>query len=193
MFSPSPNSKPTWKAAIFPRPPKTQPRNVKRSILKHWVTEHAQVVLPYFLDAAVESYVQVCEVSLLLSRHALYSRPSVNVIIRASRFQSQQSHRCNTEKKSKLENGMDALSSLVHLATPEPAWEAAYYHDIIVPDELKLVVSEASEHVKIVEKTGIVTGERKAMIENRKSKIETDKDVMSVWEEYKRKGERGVF
>ncbi|TGO50235.1 hypothetical protein BCON_0188g00170 [Botryotinia convoluta] len=76
-------------------------------------------------------------------------------------------------------------------ATPEPAWKAAYYHDIIVPDELKLLVSEASEHVTIVEKTGIITGERKAVIENGKSKVEINKDVMDVWEEYKRKVEEG--
>ncbi|KAF7931947.1 uncharacterized protein EAE97_008968 [Botrytis byssoidea] len=40
---------------------------------------------------------------------------------------------------------------------------------------------------------GIVTGERKAIIEKGKSKINIDKDVMSVWEEYKRKGENGEF
>ncbi|KAF5875549.1 uncharacterized protein Bfra_004002 [Botrytis fragariae] len=106
MYSPSPNSKPrprTFLALL-----KRNPAMSNQEFSNHWVTEHAQVVLPYFLDAGVESYVQVCE-DLLFSRYHLY-----------------------TSK-----------------ATPEPAWKAAYYHDIISADELKLLVSKASEHVKL--------------------------------------------
>ncbi|KAF7920951.1 hypothetical protein BELL_0062g00210 [Botrytis elliptica] len=181
MFSPSPNSKPKPRSLLALL--KSNPAMSKEAFSKHWVTEHAQVVLPYFLDACVESYVQIHGPLSMSSSAPPDSNPNNPIAVLQKEIEAGEWDGCfefigppDTSK-----------------ATPEPAWKAAYYHDIIVSDELKLLVSEASEHVKIIEKTGIVTGERKAMIENRKSKIETDKDVMSVWEEYKRKGERGEF
>lgn len=37
--------------------------------------------------------------------------------------------------------------------------------------------------------SGLITGERKVIIENGKSMIDIDRDVLDVWEEYKRNDE----
>ncbi|TGO13517.1 hypothetical protein BTUL_0068g00260 [Botrytis tulipae] len=94
MFSPSPNSKPRPRSFLALL--KRNPTISKEDFSNHWVTEHAQVVLPYFLDAGVESYVQIHGPLSMSSPASLDSNP--NNPIAAYR------------KKSKLENGMDALS-----------------------------------------------------------------------------------
>ncbi|TGO60034.1 hypothetical protein BOTNAR_0152g00060 [Botryotinia narcissicola] len=181
MFSPSSNSKPRPRSFLALL--KRNPAMSKEEFSKHWVTEHAQVVLPYFLDAGVESYVQIHGPLSMSSPASPDSNPNNPIAVLQKEVEAGEWDGC-----FELTGPPDTSK-----ATPEPAWKAAYYHDIIVPDELKLLVSEASEHVKIVEKTGIVTGERKAIIENGKSEIKIDKDVMRVWEEYQRKGEKGEF
>lgn len=41
--------------------------------------------------------------------------------------------------------------------------------------------------------SGLITGERRVIIEKGKSMIDIDRDVLDVWEEYKRKEEKREF
>jgi hypothetical protein len=39
----------------------------------------------------------------------------------------------------------------VELSEEEEAWRSAYYHDVILPDEKRFLVSAAMDHLKFVE------------------------------------------
>ncbi|THV54059.1 hypothetical protein BGAL_0035g00220 [Botrytis galanthina] len=145
MFSPSPNSKPRPRSFLALL--KRNPAMSREEFSNHWVTEHAQVVLPYFLDAGVESYVQIHGPLSISSSASPDSNHNNPITVLQKEIEAGEWDGC-----FELIGPPDTSNVALELA-----WKAAYYHDIIIPDELKLLVSEASEHVKIVEKTGVLS------------------------------------
>ncbi|ATZ51321.1 hypothetical protein BCIN_06g07320 [Botrytis cinerea B05.10] len=182
--SPSSTSPPPPLHALLKR----NPAMTKAEFSTYWLQNHAQIVLPYFLGARVERYVQIHgPLSLSLSPPACAStspdsNPNTPISLLQAEIEAGEWDGCAELIRS------PNTSADTPEATPELSWKSAYYQDIIVADERRFLISEALDHVKIVE-TGLITGERKVIIENGKSMIDIDRDVLDVWEEYKRNEE----
>ncbi|TEY83814.1 hypothetical protein BOTCAL_0024g00220 [Botryotinia calthae] len=181
-LSSTPNPQPKPLHALLKR----NPAMTKAEFSTHWSQNHAHLVLPYFLDARVQRYVQIHgPLSLYLSPSASTSpdsNPNTPISLLQAEIEAGEWDGC-----AELIRSSDTSADTSE-ATPELSWKSAYYQDMILADERRFLVSEALDHVKIVE-TGLITGERKVIIENGESMIDIDRDVMDVWEEYKRKGE----
>jgi hypothetical protein len=90
-------------------------------------------------------------------------------------------------------NSWDGAAESIHaqknmdqqLSVEEEAWRNAYYHDVILPDEKRFLVSPAGEHLKIV--SG-VTGRKTVFIEDGKGMVEIPEEIMDVWKSYEARG-----
>lgn len=75
---------------------------------------------------------------------------------------------------------LDAPSSL-------PKWKQDYYHDVILVDERRFLVSEALDHIFRVG-PGTVKGRRMVVIQDGKPLVEVGEEVWRVWREYEARG-----
>lgn len=71
------------------------------------------------------------------------------------------------------------------LSEEEEAWRSAYYHDVILPDEKRFLVSPAREHLKIVDG---VEGRKTVFIEDGKGMVDVSEDILGVWRGYEARG-----
>jgi hypothetical protein len=66
----------------------------------------------------------------------------------------------------------------VQLSAEEEARRSAYYHNVILPDEKRFLVSAATEHMKVVQG---ITGDERVVIEGGKGVIEVCIPIGSAW------------
>jgi hypothetical protein len=72
-------------------------------------------------------------------------------------------------------------------AKETPPWVYAYYREVVLEDEKRFLLSEARLHMKVVG-PGLVSGERKVVIQDGKCVIEVADDVWRLWREYEARG-----
>ncbi|TVY71510.1 hypothetical protein LSUE1_G005785 [Lachnellula suecica] len=81
-----------------------------------------------------------------------------------------------------------ALAAALTNSAEGPKWVMDYYREVVLVDERRFLVSNATEHLKMVE-VGSVVGEKRVVIEDGKCKIEVPESVWEVWREYEKRGE----
>ena len=80
-----------------------------------------------------------------------------------------------------------AQSSKPDAQPEEAAWQKAYYEEVLLPDEKRIFVSAALEHMKIVEgATGMII----VVVQDGKGVIDLPDEIMNVWKEYVARGKK---
>ena len=68
-----------------------------------------------------------------------------------------------------------------------PSWVSAYHREVVLVDERRFLVSEAQLHYKRVG-PGLVSGERRVVIQDGRCVIAVGEEVWQVWREYEARG-----
>jgi hypothetical protein len=138
---------------------KRHPSMTKEQFSTHWYKNHAPKVIPYFLSAGVDYYAQIH--NPVLTRGA-----SVTEDLNLSDWDG--------AAELKFAEGKPEVSGA----------GMKYFQEVVLVDERRFLVSEALEHVRMVD-PGTVTGDRKVIIEGGKLVCELDyASDAEVWSSY---------
>lgn len=118
---------------------KRNPSITKAQFSAHWLEKHAAIVIPYFLAHGVEYYAQIHNPSFATD---------------------------DTPKGLEISEWDGAAELKFKDVRPEDTDVGKkYFQEVILVDERRFLLSEALEHVKIVD-AGTVKGDRKVIIED---------------------------
>ncbi|KAE9373326.1 hypothetical protein N431DRAFT_482390 [Stipitochalara longipes BDJ] len=144
---------------------KRNPSMTPEQFSTHWLTKHAPLIVPFFLDLGVQHYEQM---------HGPLTTTSTTFTSLISTFDGAA--------------GMPSPSDLANFPPPSLAkWKLAYYREVILVDERRFLASEALEHIHRVPPM-TVDGERKIVIRDGKCLIDVPESVWEVWREYEARG-----
>lgn len=146
--------------ALLKRNPSMTPDEFTTAWLRH-----GALVLPYFLSYGFQYYAQI---------HWPLTPPVSNTAL-------------TSEELANWDGAAESIQAKppIVLSAEEEAWRSAYYHDVILPDERRFLVSPALDHLKIAEG---VEGRKTVVIEGGKGMIDVPEEIMAVWMDYEKRG-----
>jgi hypothetical protein len=134
------------------------PSMTRQQFSAHWFEKHAAIVIPYFMAHGVEYYAQI---------HNPITGETKNP---------------DSFDVSEWDGAAELKFKDVRPAGSEAGKK--YYREVVLVDERRFLVSEALEHVKMVD-AGTVAGDLKVIIENGKVVYGLDyEENEKVWETY---------
>lgn len=145
---------------------KRNPALTKEQFSEHYFKNHAAIVVPMFLHGGVKDYVQT---------HGPFTLVDPN-----------------TKLDIDLED-WDAAAlippgDITKLFDGQPQWKQDYYREVVLVDERRFLVSEATKHIYELP-PNTVLGEKKVVIQDGKCMIDVPENVWAVWREYEASAE----